>query len=154
MLTKAKQLQSFYGELRRLHEWSTIGKSATDRHNKMFLRLEAAFERALEDPAQIQAYLAEHVKAQAVWKPRKNRNKEFNDALRDSPDWLAQRSNGDFCMPAERIETECIARRIKSPHTRNIDLDRRRLLAAELLRSIERNRMYADAIRRQGGVSG
>ena len=32
----------------------TKDKHATDRHNKMFLRLEAALERALEDPAQME----------------------------------------------------------------------------------------------------
>ena len=135
-------------DLRRLHILVTLGKHATDRHNKMFLRLEAAFERALEDPAQIHAYFAELVKAQARWKPRNNRNHKFIEALRASPDWLAQKSNGDFCMSAEKIKKECDDHDIIAPHTRNIDKERRLLLQREHCRQM------AAAIRMQGSVRG
>jgi hypothetical protein len=133
-------------DLRRLHFFVTVGKHATDRHNKMFLRLEAALERALEDPAQIPTYLAEVVKAEARWKPRNNRNHKFIEALRASPDWLAQKSNGDFCMPAEQIKSECDAQGIIAPHPRNIDKERRLFLR------LSHQRQLAAAIRMQGGV--
>jgi hypothetical protein len=112
-------------QLRRLHLLSIAGRKS----GAMLDKVNAAYELALADSSHIPAYLEQLARADAVWKPRSNKNTKFAEALESTPEWMAQKENGDFITPATKIADESSRRGLIPPDKRNIDKQRRTLIA-------------------------